>query len=64
MIQLLHAFVTALGVEFKDVIDIYENHAHSAKVYLKFLVEFCILSVITYEFAISPLRFTRKCAIL
>ena len=32
--------------------------------YLKYLVEFCILSVITYKFAISTLRFTCKCAIL
>ena len=48
----------------KGVIDIYESRAHFIKVYLKFLAEFCILSVISYEFAIFPLRFTCICAIL
>ena len=36
----------------------------NTKPYLKSFVEFCILSVITYIFVISPLSFNRKCDIL
>ena len=60
----LRLVITAFRVPIKGGILPLQGFAWIAKPYLKFLVEFCILPVITYEFTISPLRFTCKCAIL